>query len=53
MHCGPVVDYVDIDIAVLGRMFDRRLRTYRSLGYEEDAPLPFTPDAEGADARRV
>ena len=37
-----VYDYVDRSVAVLGRMFERRLRGYRAIGYSADSP------AEGA-----
>jgi superfamily II DNA or RNA helicase len=29
-----IYDYVDLDVPVLARMYDRRLRGYRSIGYE-------------------
>jgi hypothetical protein len=29
-----IYDYVDAEVPVLRRMFAKRLRTYRSLGYE-------------------
>ena len=31
-----IVDYVDGQIPMLARMFERRLRGYRSMGYEEN-----------------
>ena len=35
-----IVDYVDRDVPVLWRMFQKRLRGYRSLGYARgEAPL--------------
>jgi len=37
-------DYVDANVPVLLRMFERRLRGYRAMGYARDeAPLGFTP----------
>jgi superfamily II DNA or RNA helicase len=32
-----IYDYVDKEVSVLGRMFQRRLKTYKMLGYEVDA----------------
>ncbi|MBF0571705.1 MAG: DEAD/DEAH box helicase family protein [Candidatus Omnitrophica bacterium] len=32
-----IYDYVDHEVSVLGRMFQRRLKTYKLLGYEIDA----------------
>jgi len=29
-----IYDYVDLDVPVLVRMYDRRLKGYRSIGYE-------------------
>jgi superfamily II DNA or RNA helicase len=37
-----IYDYVDVNVPMLGRMFERRLRGYRSLGYAKgEAPLGF------------
>lgn len=42
-HAGKsdvfVYDYVDRRVAMLARMFEKRLRTYRAMGYSIDAPL--------------
>jgi superfamily II DNA or RNA helicase len=38
-----IFDYVDGDVPVLMRMFERRLRTYRAIGYARgEAPLGYT-----------
>jgi hypothetical protein len=29
-----IYDYVDLEVPVLGRMYDRRIKGYRSIGYE-------------------
>ncbi len=37
-----IFDYVDRDVAVLRRMFEKRLRTYRAIGYGRgEAPLAY------------
>lgn len=37
-----IYDYVDVNVPMLGRMFEKRLRGYRSLGYARgEAPLGF------------
>ncbi len=37
-----IFDYVDREVAVLRRMFEKRLRTYRAIGYGRgDAPLGY------------
>ena len=44
-----IFDYVDRKVPVLLRMFERRLRGYRSIGYARgEAPLGFAEDAEKA-----
>jgi superfamily II DNA or RNA helicase len=59
LHAGKrevrVIDYADLDVPMLARMFDRRCRGYESLGYEillpasalpgwpADVPLPIDP----------
>ena len=47
-----VFDYVDRDVPVLLRMFEKRLRTYRAIGYARgEAPLGFNApgdELEGA-----
>jgi superfamily II DNA or RNA helicase len=49
-----IYDYVDAQLQVLRRMFAKRLRAYRSLGYElvEPAPGPMAQAPE-ADATEV
>jgi superfamily II DNA or RNA helicase len=38
----PIYDYVDIHVPMLARMFEKRLRGYRSLGYDRgEAPFGF------------
>jgi len=37
-----IFDYVDVDVPVLRRMFEKRLRTYRAVGYARgEAPLGY------------
>ena len=37
-----IYDYVDVNVPMLARMFEKRLRGYRSLGYARgEAPLGF------------
>jgi superfamily II DNA or RNA helicase len=44
-----IFDYVDRTVPVLLRMFERRLRGYRSIGYARgEAPFGFAEDAEEA-----
>jgi hypothetical protein len=31
---GVIYDYVDLDVPVLARMYERRIKGYRSIGYE-------------------
>jgi superfamily II DNA or RNA helicase len=38
-----IYDYVDVHVPVLRRMFDRRLRGYRAIGYTRVAGLPSRP----------
>lgn len=46
-HAGKrvvkVYDYVDVDVPVCRRMFDRRCAGYDALGYRIELPLPATP----------
>ena len=35
-HEVRIVDYVDSQVPMLSRMFERRLRGYRAMGYSED-----------------
>jgi len=35
-----IYDYVDVQVPVLSRMFAKRLRGYRSLGYAQGRPQP-------------
>ena len=39
-HEVQIFDYVDREVPVLLRMFDKRLRGYRAIGYTLGAPLP-------------
>ena len=42
-----VFDYVDRDVPLLMRMFEKRLRTYRAIGYARgEAPLGFSESVE-------
>jgi superfamily II DNA or RNA helicase len=42
-----IYDYVDSDVPMLLRMFERRLRGYRAIGYARDeAPLGFGEASE-------
>jgi superfamily II DNA or RNA helicase len=42
-----IFDYVDREIPMLMRMFERRLRTYRAIGYaRHEAPLGYTEAIE-------
>ena len=42
-----VFDYVDAEVPVLKRMFEKRLRTYRAVGYARDeAPLGYSEPAD-------
>lgn len=41
-----IYDYVDREVPVLLRMFEKRLRTYRAIGYARgEAPLGFAEPA--------
>ncbi len=41
------VAYVDVGVSVLRRMFEKRLRTYRAVGYARgEAPLGYSEPAE-------
>ncbi len=45
-----IFDYVDRDVPVLLRMFEKRLRAYRAIGYgREDMP----PELEPTDGRKI
>lgn len=35
-----IYDYVDVNIPVLVKMYKKRLRAYKSLGYEESTDIP-------------
>ena len=35
-----IYDYVDSEVPMLYRMFERRLRGYRAIGYEMEADVP-------------
>ena len=42
-----IYDYVDREVPMLLRMFEKRLRTYRAIGYaREEAPLGLVETAE-------
>jgi len=42
-----IYDYVDSEVPMLRKMFERRLRGYRAIGYaREEAPLGFGPKVE-------
>ena len=42
-----IYDYVDPAVPMLARMFEKRLRGYRPIGYaREEAPLTATPPCE-------
>jgi superfamily II DNA or RNA helicase len=42
-----IYDYVDRDVPMLLRMFEKRLTTYRAIGYARgEAPLGFAESAE-------
>jgi superfamily II DNA or RNA helicase len=42
-----IFDYVDVDVPVLKRMFEKRLRTYRAVGYARyEAPLGYSEPAD-------
>jgi hypothetical protein len=42
-----IFDYVDRQVPVLARMFEKRLRTYRAIGYARgEAPLGYAEPAE-------
>lgn len=55
-HEARIVDYADLDVPMLARMFDRRCRAYEAIGYHVrlpasalpgwpvDVPLPVEPD---------
>jgi superfamily II DNA or RNA helicase len=46
-----IYDYVDRDVPMLGRMFDKRLRGYRAIGYSRiPTPLKSEELADGATA---
>jgi hypothetical protein len=46
-----IFDYVDRDVPMLARMFEKRLRTFRAIGYARgEAPLGY---GEPADERVV
>lgn len=45
-----VYDYVDAQIPVLSRMFEKRLRGYRSMGYTESSILETSAQI---DQRRI
>ncbi|MCU7861697.1 MAG: hypothetical protein KZQ86_18130 [Candidatus Thiodiazotropha sp. (ex Lucinoma kastoroae)] len=40
-HAVRIVDYVDGRVPMLARMFERRLRGYRAMGYEENSQTVF------------
>ena len=42
-----IFDYVDCEVPMLLRMFEKRLRSYRAIGYARDeAPLGYTEPVE-------
>jgi hypothetical protein len=46
-----IFDYVDTEVPMLRRMFEKRLRTYRAIGYARcEAPLGY---AETTDETRI
>jgi hypothetical protein len=53
LHLGKrevrIADYLDRDVPMLAMMFERRLRGYRSMGYEEnDSQTIFVQGSEKA-----
>jgi superfamily II DNA or RNA helicase len=42
-----IYDYVDRQVPMLTRMFERRLRGYKAIGYQEEAGPPMTQPLEG------
>lgn len=55
LHAGKfevrVYDYVDREVPVLERMFQKRLRGYEAIGYRcDDGAFAFSLDSEGPDA---
>jgi superfamily II DNA or RNA helicase len=44
-----IYDYVDRNVPMLARMFEKRLRAYRAMGYELDAELATSLKDEGTD----
>jgi superfamily II DNA or RNA helicase len=45
-----VYDYVDSDVPMLARMFERRLNGYRAIGYELERAVTANADMFGEDA---
>jgi superfamily II DNA or RNA helicase len=56
-HDARIYDYVDTRVAVLDRMYHKRERTYRSLGYQiepgQHAELPTAPRLPGHETTRM
>jgi superfamily II DNA or RNA helicase len=46
-----IYDYVDVRVPMLARMFEKRLRAYRAMGYELDGVPLGAATGEGADGR--
>jgi superfamily II DNA or RNA helicase len=42
-----IFDYVDRGVPVLARMFEKRLRTYRAIGYAHRETLPERAESDG------
>lgn len=36
--CSIIYDYADLDVPMLARMFERRLKGYSAIGYEIGTP---------------
>jgi superfamily II DNA or RNA helicase len=43
-----IYDYVDRDVPILGRMFKKRLRGYRAIGYDGSSGTPRGPELDDA-----
>jgi superfamily II DNA or RNA helicase len=46
-----IYDYVDREVPMLARMFEKRLKGYRAMGYDAVVPLTGRPGAPGSASR--